>query len=160
MDNIAINFKKSSFSSSKDQSEPVIESGIWYQLANKHILFCGDTTRSSFYERASGAKLTLAIVSRRQRHHWLAKVSNTLVLIKGTSLETGLIEQTLLLYSQPGDQVMFPWLPASGMLAIAHRLGRRIIAGDPSAENCSRAIMEANFGADMLVSGESPKYLS
>ena len=158
MDNIAINFPKSSFRAS--QPQPVIESGIWYLLANQHVLFCGDTARSSFYQRASGAKLTLAIPPRRQRHDWLTRVSSTLVLLRQSSLKVGLIEQTLLLYSEPGDQVLFPWLPEPTMLATAHRLGRRVVAGDPDASNCSQAIVQANLEADLLVSGENPKSLS
>ncbi len=50
------------------------------------------------------------------------------IVIKESSLRPSLIEQTIALYSEVGDIVIFPWLPDAEMLAIAHRFKNITIA--------------------------------
>ena len=127
-----------------------IQPGGWYLLENKHILLCGDTAAPSFYNRASEAELALAITSSDWDHDWLIDNVNNLILLKESSLKAGLIEQTLSLYSEPGDTVIFPWLPNEEILAIAHRLGRRIVAGDLDPERCRRAIVRSGLSVTSI----------
>ncbi|MDJ0701868.1 MAG: DUF3102 domain-containing protein [Leptolyngbyaceae cyanobacterium MO_188.B28] len=118
---------------------PQVKLGDWYLLGKKHVLFCGDTAAAHFHERAPQADLAVAITDD-WGHDWLIERANTLLLLPESPLKEGTIKQTLMLYSEPGDTIIFPWLPDKAMLAIAHQLDRRICAGDPSPERCSRAI--------------------
>ena len=118
---------------------PRVQLGDWYLLGKKHVLFCGDTASSHFHERAPQADLAVAITDD-WGHDWLIERANTLLLLPESPLKEGMIKQTLVMYSEPGDMIIFPWLPDEAMLAIAHQLGRKVCAGDPSPERCSRAI--------------------
>ena len=121
------------------QPPPQVRLGEWYLLGEKHVLFCGDTASSRFHARAPQADLAVAITDD-WGHDWLIERANTLLVLPESPLKQDLIKQTLLMYSEPGDTIIFPWLPDEAMLAIADQLDRRICAGDPSPERCSRAI--------------------
>ena len=127
-----------------------IQPGGWYLLENKHILFCGDTAAPGFCDRTSEAELALAITSNDWDHDWLIDHVNNLILLKESSLKAGLIEQTLSLYSEPGDTVIFPWLPDEEMLAIAHRQGKRFVAGDVDLDRCRRAIAQSGLSVTSI----------
>ncbi len=72
------------------------------------------------------------------------------IVIKESSLRPSLIEQTIALYSEVGDIVIFPWLPDAEMLAIAHRLKRRIIAGDSNLKHCQNAIAQLGLNLEEI----------
>ena len=129
----------SSSVSSSSQPLPQVQLGEWYLLGKKHVLFCGDTASSRFHAQAPQSDLAVAITDD-WGHDWLIERANTLLLLPESPLKKGLIKQTLMMYSEPGDSVIFPWLPDETMLAIAHQLDRQFFAGDPSLQRCSRAI--------------------
>jgi DNA modification methylase len=132
------------------QTQIEIEPDCWYLLAKKQFLFCGDTALESFHHRVSAARLALAITADDWDHDWLIEKASNVILLKPSFLKEGLIEQTILLYSQPGESVIFPWLPEEELLAIAHRLNRQIIAGDRDPELCRRAIARAGLTVERL----------
>ena len=117
-----------------------IKSGCWYLFDRVNVLFCGDTALAEFCDRAPAATLALAITSDDWDHDWLIEKASNLVVLKESYIRPGLIEQTIKLYSAPGDTIIFPWLPNAEMIEIAHRLKRRIVAGDPSRDRCQNAI--------------------
>ena len=117
-----------------------IEADCWYLFDRRNFLFCGDTASGEFCHRSPETSLALAITSNDWDHDWLVDKVSNLILLKESYLREGLIEQIISLFSAEGDTVIFPWLPQEEMLAIAHRLKRRIVAGDPSPERCQKAI--------------------
>ncbi len=127
-----------------------IKSGCWYLFDQINVLFCGDTASAEFCVRCPNATVALAITSDDWDHDWLIEKASNLIVLQESYLQTGLIEQTISLYSAEGDTVIFPWLPDKELLAIAHRLKRRIFAGDPSPERCQKAIMEVGLTVEQL----------
>ena len=139
-------------------SEPVtikpqitIKRGCWYLFDKINVLFCGDTALAEFCKRCPKAALALAVTSDDWDHDWLIEKANNLILLKESYLQPGLIEQIISLLSAEGDTVILPWLPDEEMLAIAHRLKRRIVAGDPSPERCQKAIAKVGRTVEKLV---------
>lgn len=127
-----------------------IKSGCWYLFEQINVLFCGDTASPEFCVRSPNATVALAITSDDWDHDWLIEKASNLIVLQESYLQTGLIEQTISLYSAEGDTVIFPWLPDQELLAIAHRLKRRIFAGDPSPERCQKAIAKVGLTVEQL----------
>ena len=132
------------------QTQIEIKSGCWYLFDRINVLFCGDTALAEFCDRAPEASLALAVTSDDWDHDWLIEKVSNLILLKESSLRTGLIEQIISLLSAEGDIVILPWLPDEDMLAIAHRLNRRIVAGDPSPERCQKAIAKVGMPVEQI----------
>ena len=126
-------------------SQIEIKSDCWYLFNENNFLFCGDTALPEFYHRSQKATLALAVTSNDWDHDWLIEKAHNLILLPESSLRNGLIEQIISLLSAEGDTIILPWLPDQEMLAIASRLNRRIIAGDPSPERCQRALSKVGF---------------
>ena len=138
--NNSIALPKLSSKSVMTQTQVKLESGCWYLFDSIHCLFCGDTALPEFYHRAPEASLALAVTSDDWEHDWLIEKVDNLIVIKESYLKEGLLEQIISLFSAPEDTIILPWLPRAEMLASAHRLNRRIIAGEPSPENCQKAL--------------------
>ncbi len=128
-----------------------IKSGCWYLFDRINLLFCGDTALAEFRHRSPEATLALAITSDDWDHDWLIEKANNLIVLQEYSLRKGLIEQVISLLSAVGDTVILPWLPELEMLAIAHRLKRRIVAGDPSPERCQNAIAKVGLPVEPIM---------
>lgn len=112
----------------------------WYYLEKQHLLFCGDTALSQFSKRIPQAALAVAITSNDWDHDWLIERARTVILLPEADLKENLVERLLLMFSSPGEAVVFPWLPSQDMIAVAHDLGRQVFAGDPTPERCDQAI--------------------
>ena len=139
--------------SSKSVMNPTqieVKAGCWYLFDQINTLFCGDTALAEFCHRSPEATLALAITSDDWDHDWLIEKASNLIVLKESYIRPGLIEQTISLYSAETDTVIFPWLPYEEMLAIAHRLKRRIVAGDPSPERCQKAIAKLGLTFEQL----------
>ena len=133
-----------------NQTQVEINPGCWYLFDRVNVLFCGDTALAEFYYHAPEATLALAITSDDWDHDWLIEKASNLIVLKESYLRPGLIEQTIELYSAPGDTIIFPWLPHEEMLAIANRLKRRVVAGDPSPQRCQNAIAKVGLSLEKL----------
>jgi Protein of unknown function (DUF3102) len=118
--------------------EPI--QGGWSLLGNTHLLFYGDTASPQFYEHIPYAALALAFTSNDWAHDWLITSAVSVIILPESKFTEDLLEQMLVTFSAPGERVIFPWLPSESMLAVAHRLQRRIYAGDPERERCHKAI--------------------
>jgi hypothetical protein len=121
------------------QTSHAIQPG-WCLLGNTHLLFCGDTASPQFNEHIPYAALAVAFTSNDWAHDWLITSAASVVILPESKFVEDLFEQMLLTFSAPEQAVIFPWLPHENMLAVAHRLQRRIYAGDPDPERCYRAI--------------------
>ena len=127
-----------------------IKPNCWYLFDRINILFSGDTALAEFYNRSPEATLALAVTSDDWDHDWLIEKASNVIVIKESFLRPSLIEQTIALYSEVGDTVIFPWLPNAEMLAIAHRLKRRIIAGDSNLKHCQNAISQLGLNFEEI----------
>ena len=127
-----------------------VKSGCWYLFDRINTVFCGDTALAEFSHRSPEATLALAVTSDDWDHDWLIEKASNLIVLQESSLRKGLIEQVISLFSAVGDTVILPWLPEPEMLEIAHRLKRRIVAGDPSPERCQNAIAKVGLPVKQL----------
>ncbi|NEP17641.1 MAG: DUF3102 domain-containing protein [Leptolyngbya sp. SIO4C1] len=125
---------------------PTIKPG-WYQLDQQHLIYCGDTASAAFIERLPAAKLAIAVTANDWAHDWLIDQIDNIVVLPQAEFTTDKLKQLLLLLSNPRDSVVFPWLPQSDMLAVAHQLGRRVYGGDADIARCQRAISAAGLAA-------------
>ncbi|MDJ0687477.1 MAG: DUF3102 domain-containing protein [Xenococcaceae cyanobacterium MO_188.B32] len=148
-DNLAHQPKTSS-QSVMAQTQVEIKSGCWYLFDLINVLFCGDTALTKFFQRAPEATLALAVTSDDWDHDWLIEKADNLVVLKESYLKEGTSEQIISLFSAEGDTIILPWLPKAEMLAIAHRLKRRIVAGDPSPERCQKAIEQLGLNVEQI----------
>jgi len=121
-----------------------IQSG-WYLLEKQHLLFCGDTASAKFVKRTPYAALAIAITSDDWDHDWLIERAKTAIVFPESELKERMIEQLIEMFSKPGEVVIFPWLPDSGMIAVAQKLERLIWAGDPDRERCRNAIAHSGL---------------
>ncbi|MEO0407350.1 MAG: DUF3102 domain-containing protein [Cyanobacteria bacterium P01_A01_bin.135] len=122
----------------------------WYRLAD-HRIFCGDTASQDFIGSAPAAKLAVAATDQDWAHDWLVDQVDRVVILPEEDLTQDTLKNLLLLLSKPRDQVIFPWLPLPEMIAVAHRLGRDVYGGDPSAERCQRAIAASGLTPEPLM---------
>ena len=119
----------------------------WYLLDNRHFLFHGDTASPTFYQSIPEAAFALAATSNDWDHDWLVDAAKTVLILPETLLHGQPLEQTINLYSQPNDVIIFPWIPHPEMIAIAHQLNRRVFAGDQQTERCYEAIAASGLTA-------------
>lgn len=122
----------------------------WYLLGKQHLLFCGDTASPKFVGRIPPATLAIAITAEDWDHDWLVEQAKTVIVFPESDLKEQLIERLLEMFSTPGEVVIFPWLPDEEMLAFTHKLERKICAGDPNPQRCSRAIAQLGLKAERL----------
>lgn len=115
----------------------------WYLLEKRHLLFYGDTASPEFVEHLPQGALALAITSNDWDHDWLIDRIRTVIVFPESHLKEQLVEQLLLMFSKPGETVVFPWLPTGEMIAVAHKLERQIYAGD--SIRCIEAIKRSGL---------------
>ena len=127
-----------------------IKSGCWYLFDQINILFCGDTALDEFSQRLPDATLAIAVTSQDWDHDWLIEKASNLMLFEELYLSKKAVEEVISLLSQPGDTLIIPWLPHEEILAIAHRLKRRVVAGDPDPERCQKAISQLGHPVKQL----------
>jgi len=116
-----------------------VEAG-WYVLEGQHLVFCGDTAKPEFHSDIPDVTLAVAATSSNWDHDWLINVAATLIVLEESALKQDKLQQLINMFSQPGEAIVFPWLPYPQMIAIANKLNRKVIAGDISPERCSQAI--------------------
>ncbi|MEL4896705.1 DUF3102 domain-containing protein [Crocosphaera sp. Alani8] len=120
----------------------------WHCLEHQHYLFCGDTASSEFVDRIPYSPLAIAITAEDWDHDWLVEKAKSVLIFPESEGESTLIIQLINMFSEPGDNVVFPWLPNPDILAIAHQLNRRIFAGDPNPQRCQLAIERAQLSIE------------
>lgn len=127
---------------------PVVEvvSSQWYLLGGEHLVFFGDTALLEFYRQVPDTTLAIAATSSNWDHDWLIDVAKTLIILSESALQKDNLEQLITMFSQRGETIVFPWLPFPEMIAIAHKLGRKVIAGD-SLDKCQQAFLASGLSA-------------
>lgn len=122
----------------------------WYLIQEQHYLFCGDTASSQFSQYVPSAALALAITSDDWDHDWLIEQAGNILILEELAVDEKTLEQLLLLLSKPGEIVIFPYLPIQGLLAIGHKLKRKLYLGDPDPRCCTRVIEQAGLDVRKL----------
>jgi len=138
---------------SSEEGQPALSISInpgWYGLDTGHKVFCGDTASESFVELIPPVKLAVAVTNQDWAHDWLVEQADSVVILPEEDFTIQTLEQLLNLLSSSGDRVLFPWLPLPRMIAIAHHLGRKIYAGDPSPMRCQLAIASSGLKPDPI----------
>jgi DNA modification methylase len=121
----------------------------WYQLGDRHHLFTGDTRLPDFAANLPEIRLAIAITSDEWDHDWLVDIADSLVVLQPDMVQTGTIEQLILMFTKPNDFVLFPWLPMADMIALGDRLGRRVYAGDADGDRVQAAAQTAGLAAKL-----------
>lgn len=116
-----------------------VEAG-WYVLEGQHLVFCGDTAKPEFHSHIPDISLAVAATSDDWEHDWLVEKAATLIVLQESALTENKLEQLINMFSQPGEAIVFPWLPYPEMIAIANQSNRKAITGDMSQERCQQAI--------------------
>ncbi|GAA6624137.1 DUF3102 domain-containing protein [Scytonema sp. NUACC26] len=122
----------------------------WYLLGKQHLLFCGDTASHEFIERIPFSTLAIAVTADDWDHDWLIERAKTVIVFPESDLKEQLIEQLVKMFSSTGEVIVFPWLPNRDMIEVAHKLQRKIFAGDPSEKRCVQAIAQSGLTAELL----------
>ena len=124
--------------------ERTIEPG-WYVLEGQHLVFCGDTASPDFHRHIPDVNLAVAATSSNWDHDWLIDVAGTLIVLPESELDRDKLEQLINMFSQPGEAIIFPWLPHANIIRIVSKLNRKVVAGDISAQNCHQAILTSGL---------------
>lgn len=120
----------------------------WYMLEEQHLLFWGDTNSQEFINRSPFAALAVGVAAREWNYEWLTKKAKaTIILDREKILDEKLIKQLLLMFSHREEAIIFPWLPSGEIIALVHRLGRRMYTGDTNLERCKQAIAKSGLRA-------------
>ncbi len=127
-----------------------IQSEGWYSLGHKHFVFYGDTASAQFYQVIPQVSLAIAITSNDWDHDWLIDKSENLVVLKESFFVQKSISTFISLLSQPGDIVLFPWLPDQHIIELTNELQRIIVAGDSILERCQKAIAQSQLEVEAV----------
>ena len=127
----------------------------WHKLGEKHFLFYGDTASAQFHQAIPQVTLAIAVTSNDWDHDWLIDKAETLIVLQESSNENKPLDTLIALLSQPGDIVLFPWLPDENTIALAHRQNRIIIAGDPVLERCRKAVVNSKLALKAIASPQA-----
>ncbi|MBD2252787.1 DUF3102 domain-containing protein [Nostoc parmelioides] len=122
----------------------------WLRLDKQHLIFHGDTASREFFANIPPIALAVAVTADDWDHEWLIEEATTVIVLQPSGLKANTLEQLITMFSQPGDLVVFPWLPQADMIAIAHRLQRRVIAGDPSIDLCQQAVIASGLSVEQI----------
>ena len=117
----------------------------WYSVGEQHYLFCGDTASLEFSEHVPPAALALAITSDDWDHDWLIEQAKNILILEEAAVYGEVLEKLLLMFSNPGEIVIFPYLPIPDPLIIGHKLNRRLYLGDSDPRRCIRIIKQAGL---------------
>ena len=131
-----------------DSAEISVKSELgwgWHQLGKQHFVFCGDTASIQFQQAIPQVTLAIAVTSNDWDHDWLVDKAENLIVLQETFLKEKTIDTLMAMLSQPGDIVLFPWLPDENMIELAYKQKRIIIAGDPVLERCQKAIARSKL---------------
>ncbi len=128
--------------------DQLVQLGSWWQLEQKHLLYCGTPTSPRFQERLpKGVALSLAFPPSRSDwpHSVPPKIQSafsffTVYQDLDLNLLVELVERSLLLCTDAEEAVVFSFLPDPELLMLAHKLGCRCFVAEPDAARCDAAL--------------------
>ncbi len=128
--------------------DQLVQPGSWWQLEQKHLLYCGTPTSPRFQERLpKGVALSLAFPPSRSdwSHSVPPKIQSafsffTVYQDLDLNLLVELVERSLLLCTDAEEAVVFSFLPDPELLLLANRLGCCCFIAEPDATRCDTAL--------------------
>jgi hypothetical protein len=123
----------------------------WHRLSSglvgamQHFLYVGGTDTPAFVDFLPPIKLAIAVTQADWDHDWLVDMAEGLVVLQPAMLNDAVVENLLRLFTEPGDVVVFPWLPQASMIGLGDRLGRQVYAGDSDLAACQAAVLRAGL---------------
>lgn len=124
-----------------------IQAGSWWQIAGRHLLFCGNPNSPRFQERLPN-QVSLQLAFPPERNNWLEsvspKVKSSLCLwssYKDQGVESlhNLVEEALRLYTESDETTVFLFLPDPQLLVLAHELDCQCMVAEPDVRRCHAA---------------------
>ena len=129
-----------------DEEQTVVRADSWYQLGQKHLLYCGKPDSSQFKKRLP-KKIALSIAFP-PTSNWqptnLEANSELSFYSRYQDLDTvtfkEMIQCAFELYTEDRESVVFSYLPEPQLLILAHQLGCRCFIAEPETEKCEAII--------------------
>jgi hypothetical protein len=128
------------------------QSGSWWHLGRRHLLYCGDPNSAEFIQKAPNrAGLLLGFPNGKD---WYSTIpaENRIVVTKNLpqSKDVRLFEDTLesiiLLYTELGETLTVCFLPYPEILSTINRLDRRAIIAEPDSKKVNEIIGDWKAG--------------
>ncbi len=120
----------------------------WWQLEQKHLLYCGSPSSPRFQERLPG-QVALSLAFPPSQIDWPHTLSpqiksalSLFTIYQDQDLTSfrGLVRASLELYTEGEEIVVFSFLPDPELLLLAHKLGCRCFVAEPDAARCDAAL--------------------
>lgn len=126
-----------------DKGEAVVRRGSWYQLGEKHLLYCGEPNSPQFKQRLP-EKIALSIAFPPTPDWQLATPikANSEIAFFSHYEDVDLvrfkemIRRAFELYTEDNESVVFSFLPEPKLLTIADQLDCRCFIAEPDIEKC------------------------
>ncbi|NJO97109.1 MAG: DUF3102 domain-containing protein [Pleurocapsa sp. CRU_1_2] len=130
-----------------DKGEAVVRRGSWYQLGEKHLLYCGEPNSPQFKQRLP-EKIALSIAFPPTSEWQLAtpiRANSEIAFFShyedvDLASFTEMIRRALELYTEGNESVVFSFCPEPKLLTIAHQLGCRCFIAEPDVGKCETII--------------------
>lgn len=136
------------------QNDPIAaprQQSHWYLLARKHLLFYGDTSSQQFIERIPPSiPLGLGLTDGEWQHDWLLDKASAVLILQLAAVDVKLVQRLVVMFSQPGESIIFPILPSGEIIAAVHNLQRFVYSGDRSSERLQQAIAQSGLKAEKV----------
>lgn len=126
-------------------------SSHWYLLARKHLIFYGDTSSQQFIERLPLViPLALGLTDGEWQHDWILDKASAVLILQLTAVDVKLVQRLVVMFSQPGDAIVFPILPSGEIIAAVHSLQRLVYTGNSNLEALQQAIAVSGLNAEKV----------
>lgn len=141
-----------------DKGEIVVRSGSWYQLAEQHLLYCGEPNSSQFKKRLP-KEIALSIAFPPTSEWQLATPvrANSEIAFFSQYQDVDLItlkkmlQSAIELYTEDRDIILFSFLSEPELITLSHQLGCRCFIAEPDVERCKAIIARYEMGSISLV---------
>jgi CheY-like chemotaxis protein len=125
----------------------LVKPGTWWRLGDRHFLYCGNPTSSHFKTRLPDrVSLTISFPPTSNWDLNITAPANSKLVFFSTYQDLDpdtfreMLRQSLLLYSESNDTVVFSFLPEPDLPQLADRLGCRCFIAEPDPLRCEMAI--------------------
>jgi DNA modification methylase len=127
------------------------QQSYWYLLARKHLLFCGDTRSPQFVKRLPPSiPLALGLTDGEWQHDWLLDKASAVLILQLAAVDVQLVQRLVMMFSQPGESIVFPILPSGEIIVAIHNLQRLVYTGDSNNAAIQQVIAESGLKAEKV----------
>lgn len=128
------------------------QTGIWWQLGRRHLLYCGDPNSTEFIQKVPHHAGLLLGFPNGKDWHSIIPAENRIIVTKNLaqSKDVRLFEDTLesiiLLYSELGETIIVCYLPYPEILSTINRLDRLALFAEPDPKRVNEIISDWKSG--------------